>query len=334
MYDSGVTKIFMDYLGVWKGRAFSVIDPICLSVEADPQDPEGYVGLAREGFSLEPMSKFEGEGVDFTPQTNQYPNGTFHNMTCYKECPLESFFDFGGHFCRRCNRGCSKCRSFTECDVCVPGLHKRVKSIDHPIEDLRRGECLPGCQAGFYLERFGGECKPCANNCSRCVDAIPSNIVGDREVNLTGSFCTLCEHDPEDRSIRLMVDVLTGKCIRTCQEKGMVLEIRAEKDEEEALVETKNRICSRCHDLKCVKCSSPEDGKCLACLTSYTLQKSGRCISIYITNIALAIYFLTFLTLTILFLLAVTSFHALSRKSNHKKVRMKNLKAIVSKTKK
>ena len=66
--------------------------PNCLKIKENPQDPEGYVGLAREGYYLVPMSNFP--WVDFTRQRDQFPTGVFHTMACFKSCPLGFYFDF------------------------------------------------------------------------------------------------------------------------------------------------------------------------------------------------------------------------------------------------
>ena len=300
--EKGVAKIPSRNWGIWK----HITKPNyanCYRLDPHPTDLEGYLAIVRSGYYLEDMDKFP--WYDFSEQKAQFPNGTLKSKTCYKKCPTQTFFDFKSVFCRRCNRGCGVCKNTTSCDECIPGRYPIENSTDHAVDDLRKGECLPGCRLGFYMKRYEGECGECAANCSKCLPDAPFYLVGGREATKKGdSYCTVCKSSEEDEKI-LYVDIFTGECIDSCKKRRHVVEER-EEVLEEGQEPVMSYICSRCHDQNCFSCRSSKAEDCRNCITGYALSKDGACTSVFSTSTAYTAFFVaSFIFVTFLILCVV-----------------------------
>ena len=280
----------------WKFQKSSGLQE-CYRLYENPQNRNGYSVSVGRGYTLKKMKDFP--WIDFSKQKYSFENGTLSSHFCFKECPVGSYYDFESVSCRKCNLGCSVCSSFKKCQQCLPGLSEIKVAKFHEFEKEGLGQCMRGCQEGFYVKRFNGACLECEEGCNRCRDRASFEKLDNLEDKLPEveksnkieknkkkwrkksketfsansnkiSFCLECKKTTiED----IFVDTKKGICTPNCQ--GMSTVIVHEKDRSgKAYLK-----CDRCFDPNCETCMTHLKNGCIECKVKYTLQPDFSCYS-------------------------------------------------------
>ena len=290
---------------VWKDQQVAGSE-LCYRLDLSSSDKEGYMAMPARGYRLEPMKKFP--WIDTTAQKAKYPNGTLNNMICVKYCEVGKYYEFESMTCRKCGLGCAECHKFDTCDVCIPGFSLVKKPIFRALDRGFEVEtCLPGCQKGFYQKRFNGTCFECPKGCEVCRDRSIEELtrISQEEVQKLGSsaFCTICEK-PGDNKTSILMDNYTGKCIESCSGDGKVVTKRKTFWFGDSPEGYEYQICSRCHDPRCKKCSTPHPDGCLECQNGLFLEKDPKgstdCLKFTQLNKFRSLIFFGFLTFSVI----------------------------------
>ena len=199
---------------------------------------------------------------------------------CKKNCPYGMFYDFASLSCRRCGFGCAGCLVFDRCEVCEAGLVKYEKPLygsTHPVEKGLVGNCILGCQEGFYRKGYNGTCLECQKDCLKCMD----KVVALRAVNVTHadrnkSFCLKCASLADQtknlgnrsQQTSLFINISTGECQASCD--GFSAEWSS-------IASIKALYCYRCLNERCATCNINSSMKCLSCKKGFILNDFSEC---------------------------------------------------------
>ena len=188
---------------------------------------------------------------------------------CKKVCSQGFYYDFDSISCRRCNFGCALCSKFEECDLCEPGFNKVKKPAHlgpHPIEEEMIGQCQVGCQQGFYVDAFNGECLECHPECLKCMDSV---FVFKEKYNKDQdepSFCIDCLQDPTPDVPGKIINLTNGICQAHCAERkttGSVIP---------GVVADYCYSCGR----GCANCEITDTSRCTSCQKRFYFQNFTR----------------------------------------------------------
>ena len=155
-----------------QSKSYSIVKR-CYDLSVNQGKTPRYDLEAVQGFSLD-LIENDPTG-QAKSQIGVYGDGSpFNTFYCTKVCPQGYYYDFNSINCRRCNHGCALCKRFEKCDLCEPGFNlvKRPNSTTHTVDEKMMGQCQVGCQEGFYVNGFDGECLECHERCSKCMDAL------------------------------------------------------------------------------------------------------------------------------------------------------------------
>ena len=255
---------------IWRGQKLPGSE-LCYQISNSLASDSGYSVQPSKGFRLEPMEKYP--WFEVAKQQQKFPIGALNSTVCVKSCPVGKYYDFGSLSCRSCSIGCAECHQAGKCDICIPGFSKvqkpKFRALD---EELIVGECEPGCQKGFYRQRFNGTCKECPNNCKLCRDRSSKELKmlseKDREELGGVGFCLICDRRKSD-GFSMIADYTTGRCIEQCTGPGrMTLSKRTDRfghRGEEGEGGFEYQVCEVCRSQGCKLCSEMNLNSCNKC---------------------------------------------------------------------
>ena len=153
---------------VWQGQEESGSE-LCYKLSSTLKTEEGYKVQPARNYRLGPMEDYP--WFDVSQQKKKYPGGALQSTICFKTCPVGYYYDFESISCRRCGIGCAECQRREFCKMCIPGYSMVKEPKFRPLSlDIQLNTCVVGCQEGFYLKRFDGECLECPKGCELCRD--------------------------------------------------------------------------------------------------------------------------------------------------------------------
>ena len=239
----------------------------CYSVNWNPTKTPKYEITAAKGFSLSFISKDPtGQAKS---QIGKYGENTPLNIFyCRKKCRQGYYYDFNSISCRRCTFGCAICQKFEECDLCEAAFNKVKKPIHsiHSVDKQMIGLCQLGCQNGFYLNAFDGDCLECDKNCLKCMDSIFILEENYDKNNHNPSFCLDCYQDPDEVTPKKIINMTTGVCQTGCIEKESNGSITI------GITREYCHVCGR----GCQDCEIPDTSKCLSCSKNFYFQNDTK----------------------------------------------------------
>ena len=243
----------------------------------------GYTVSTKAEYTMKQVSRYSTKLVE---ELSTKYNGTLQSVVCVKQCEIGWFYDQTSLSCRKCNLGCGVCTSLSNCTRCVPGYNPVKKSSFH--QDMRLkypvGFCRPGCQPGFYPERFKGTCRECPKDCKVCRDKIKQEKFESLSVGVTSEiYCIQCREKNEAGDV-LYSNISTGECVTGCSGFGMftknVTVSSASSDQNASYL-----ACGRCHGETCESCNQDHrEGACTTCLGGYVLEQDGSCLRYWRTE--------------------------------------------------
>ena len=243
----------------------------CYKMTPNVVDPKSYTISVSTGYSLKPMKDFD--YIDFGEQVLDFPNGTLNHNFCYKGCKIGFYYDFESMECRRCNVGCAHCLQFEQCELCKPGRNRVNRSKHGRERHEREGQCIIGCQEGFFTKRFSGECLECRKDCLICRDrGLKEKILNETDDEINHGFCLQCMNDKNDSNIPVYADTKTGLCVRECKGEHKVIQTIVRSDG------STYSICGRCKDPNCLSCVSLAANGCRVCSAGYGMNDNYECI--------------------------------------------------------
>ena len=235
--------------------------------------PNTYSVSARGEYSLANANK---TGYNITSQISEIRNGTLERVVCVKSCEIGYFYEFESISCRKCNLGCGVCKSFDNCEDCIPGFNKIKATVDHldmQVGGYPVGLCRPGRQPGFYPKRFDGKCTERPKSCRVCRDKVNKEVEKSKEKGIEDLiYCIQCR-EKDESGAQLYADLLTGECVKECEGFGFFTKNVTSSTEGNTYL-----ACGKCFDPFCKDCNqSLEEEACVACKDGYVLDKDGSC---------------------------------------------------------
>jgi hypothetical protein len=183
-------------------------------------------------------------------------------LDCAKLIGPGYFYSYETTSCRKCRRDCVECDDENSCNKCIPGYNviqtpKHRELQPEEIDPL----CVSGCQHGFYMKLFEGNCLECHEYCDVCRDASGSQFSftpGEAD------FCWKCFENTGGE--QLVLHTRTRTCIKASECKFEL---------EEHFVQVagfsfNQTFCMEC-ELGCEKCEFLDSRVCLVCQTDYYL---------------------------------------------------------------
>ena len=273
-----------------------------------------YLAKPVRGFRLEPMEKYD--WIDSSLQKEKYPNGTLNKMICVMSCPIGMYYEFKSLSCRKCAIGCGKCHRQDKCDLCVAGYNKIKNTTNRKLGDKEIvGQCLIGCQEGFYRRRFNGDCLECPKGCKYCRDRSTKELemLTEEEKEEVGSvgFCLICEPKAkkEESKTSQIAHQLTGICVENCKQDGMVL-INKTTEIFKKAPEYNYQVCTSCKVEGCKSCSPSNLSGCLSCNNGLYKQRqedgATKCVKFHKLNQFRIILITLFLICLIFLIICIT----------------------------
>ena len=224
------------------------------------------------------LQAFRGYSLDFisrdptgqaASQIGLYGKNTpLNTFYCKKKCGKGFYYDFNSISCRRCSYGCTICKKFEECELCEAGFRKVKKPIHsvHKIDEEMVGLCQLGCQSGFHLSAYDGECLECGSKCLKCMDT-KFVLKGKYDQTIHNpSFCVDCHQESAGGGAKNIINMTTGVCQLGCDEKASNGSI---------IQGITNEYCHVC-EKNCLDCEIPDTSKCLSCPTNYYFQEGSK----------------------------------------------------------
>jgi hypothetical protein len=185
-------------------------------------------------------------------------------LNCTKLLGDKHFFDYETGSCRKCEEFCIECNNSTHCELCIPGYNpvQDPKYREWKGEDIER-VCLPGCQNGYFVRKYDGNCIECDRDCRVCVDGSDTEF-GKAEGE--GDYCSVCKEKNDDDE-ELVLDTVTRVCIPKASCTKPI-----ESDEVDVDGEKYNqKYCVGCVE-GCARCVYTNYKKCLECIDGWALN--------------------------------------------------------------
>ena len=308
---------------------------LCYRLSRKSNSVAGYSVQPAVGFVLKPMADYD--WFDFRQQKLKFHQGPLNRMACIRTCKIGYYYDFESLSCRKCGIGCSQCRKFDECDLCTPGysivhLPKFRSLASHEV----RGECIIGCQEGYYKKRFNGTCYECPRGCRFCRDRsileLEDLTPAERDKPETVGFCLICGGlGNEDGS--MIADYLTGKCVQTCSGNGTV-KVNKTTNMFRDQPKLKYDVCAFCEVEGCSLCLPDQLSGCLSCQSGLHLQQkeNGRIACVKrdqlgnFSFLLISTTFLILIPLIFVFLFSVTMITKYLRNSRKDRLKRRRMK--------
>ena len=203
-------------------------------------------------------------------------SGDLNKFFCSKYCPFGQYYEFDSISCRRCSFKCAKCSKYEKCERCSPGF-QLIKQPEHPLHKKKEvfnpllvDTCQLGCQSGFHLRAFNGECRECLPSCISCKDSVFwGRNNGTRLSDPT--FCLKC-NQTDNQGRKLFLSTATGQCITECSGFGRREEIANVSGKVDV------RFCVECASERCSECTLLNNQYCTKCVNPFILN-DGRCVA-------------------------------------------------------
>ena len=275
-WDSQKSKLINIYntIFIWKYQQKS-ISKECFILQPDRSNTEDYMVDGRAEYTVANASDYP--TLDISQQVSEISNGSLTQVVCVKGCEIGFFYEYESISCRKCNIGCGTCTSLENCTHCTPGFNKvqETKHHDDIQEGYPLGFCRPGCQPGFYLQRYTARCRECPQYCLICRDKQKDELEASQKSGeaLNDMYCIRC-NDTNSEGSALCSDLLTGECVDKCEGEGIFIKVITSSRTGE-----KYRACERCHDPNCDKCN--EDSSklaCVVCKAGFIKNAEGVCV--------------------------------------------------------
>ena len=262
----------------------------CYWLTWNPTKNPKYDLKAAKGYSLSFISRDPtGQAVS---QIGKYgDNSPLNTFYCRKTCLQGYYYDFDSISCRRCNFGCAVCTKFEECELCQAGFNKvkKPKYFIHDVEEDRIGHCQLGCQNGFYLNAFDGECLECDSRCLKCMDSVFVLKEKYDEKNDHPSHCLDCHQESTAVGLKAIINMTTGVCQLGCDEN---------ESNGSITIGITREYCHVCGE-GCQACEIPETSNCISCSKNFYFQReSKKCLRLtetwgfWIAVISICLFFL------------------------------------------